>query len=63
MECSIKDTGYGIPDNEKDKLFQAFGQSEEEWIQDVGAGDGSTFGGETKGIGLGLSTTKLLLEA
>ena len=64
IEFSIKDTGYGIPQEEIHQLFLAFAKTQN---MPVASGESdeedSPFTGETSGIGLGLSTTKILVEA
>ena len=51
LEFSVADTGIGIPDNEIDKIFEAFEQ--------VGAGQNRA---KTTGTGLGLTISKQLVE-
>ena len=48
---SVQDNGPGIPPEQKPKLFQEFFQIEE------------SFTGQVKGMGLGLATCKLIIEA
>ena len=50
LHLSIEDTGIGIPENEKERIFQAFTQISGQSIKKYG------------GTGLGLSITKKLVE-
>ena len=50
LEVSVIDTGAGIKDEEKDKLFKMFGYIEDENQQNI------------HGIGLGLNLSKRIIE-
>lgn len=64
VELSITDTGLGMTPNELKQLFLAFAAIDIGQNQNDGMADAdSPFMKETKGIGLGLSTSKMLVEA
>lgn len=53
----------GIPPDQLKHLFTAFRDESEVVMSDSKSGEVNSFTGATNGIGLGLSTTKILVSA
>ena len=61
--CEIYDTGMGIAADQLKHLFTAFRDETQIVMSDKKSGEVNAFTGATHGIGLGLSTTKILVNA